>query len=538
MDEFMMNTSINNVSLESTGYFSKLMLDYVQSHPSVSGLYDYPMNEEGLLNALKNKQQQTINRNVLAEVLKEQYQLLSTTDLVQQNIDALLEENTFTICTAHQPSLFTGNLYFIYKIAQTISLAKSMSAKYPEYRFVPVFWMGSEDADLDELGYVYLNGETLRWDTKQTGAVGRMSNKGIDTLIQRLENELSVQSYGKELIDLLKRCYRPDENFQQATFRLINELFQQWGVVVLIPDHPALKKEMQQIFEDDLTTQQPSEIVAKTIAQIPSQYKIQANPRSVNLFYLTEGIRNLIVFENNLYWVKGTELQFTQAALLEELHTHPERFSPNVILRGLFQEKILPNIATIGGGGETAYWLELKDLFKHYEIPYPVLVLRNSFLWMDTDQVKIQQKYNISNEEMFLPTQQLYAALTKKQTDKDFSTQKEWDEMNAIYQRLKEKAAQIDKSLVQHISALQVNAERKLNTLEKKLFKSERQSFEQLNRQVEKWKKELFPKNGLQERVENFLPFYAKYGKEFIEIIVEKSPALSNEFIIIKEEVV
>ncbi|WP_126971071.1 bacillithiol biosynthesis cysteine-adding enzyme BshC [Gynurincola endophyticus] len=538
MDEFMMNTSINNVSLESTGYFSKLMLDYVQSHPSVSGLYDYPMNEEGLLNALKNKQQQTINRNVLAEVLKEQYQLLSTTDLVQQNIDALLEENTFTICTAHQPSLFTGNLYFIYKIAQTISLAKSMSAKYPEYRFVPVFWMGSEDADLDELGYVYLNGETLRWDTKQTGAVGRMSNKGIDTLIQRLENELSVQSYGNELIDLLKRCYRPDENFQQATFRLINELFQQWGVVVLIPDHPALKKEMQQIFEDDLTTQQPSEIVAKTIAQIPSQYKIQANPRSVNLFYLTEGIRNLIVFENNLYWVKGTELQFTQAALLEELHTHPERFSPNVILRGLFQEKILPNIATIGGGGETAYWLELKDLFKHYEIPYPVLVLRNSFLWMDTDQVKIQQKYNISNEEMFLPTQQLYAALTKKQTDKDFSTQKEWDEMNAIYQRLKEKAAQIDKSLVQHISALQVNAERKLNTLEKKLFKSERQSFEQLNRQVEKWKKELFPKNGLQERVENFLPFYAKYGKEFIEIIVEKSPALSNEFIIIKEEVV
>lgn len=536
MDEFMMNTSINNVSIESTGYFSKLMLDYVQSHPSVSGLYDYPMNEGGLLKALKNKQQQMVNRSVLVEVLKEQYQLLSTTALVQQNIEALEDKNTFTICTAHQPSLFTGNLYFIYKIAQTISLAKSMSAQHPEYRFVPVFWMGSEDADLDELGYVYLNGETLRWETKQTGAVGRMNNKGIDVLIRRLENELSVQTYGKELIDLLKRCYLPDENFQQATFRLINELFQHWGVVVLIPDHPALKKEMQQIFRDDLTTQQPSEIVAKTIAQIPAQYKIQANPRSVNLFYLTEGIRNLIVFENNRYRVKGTELQFTQAALLEELSNHPERFSPNVILRGLFQEKILPNIATIGGGGETAYWLELKDLFHHYEIPYPVLVLRNSFLWMDTNQVKIQQKYNISNEEMFLPAQQLYAVLTKKQTNKDFSTQKERSEMNAVYERLKEKAEQIDKSLVQHISALQVNAERKLIALEKKLFKSERQSFEHLNRQVEKWKKELFPKNGLQERVENFLPFYAKYGKEFIQTIVEKSPALSYDFIIIKEE--
>src|SRR5690606_12389272 len=141
---------------------------------------------------------------------------------------------------------------------------------------------------------------------------------------------------------------------------------------------------------------------------IPADYKIQANPRSVNLFYLVEGIRNLIVYENNKYWVKGTDLVFDQATILQELEDHPERFSPNVILRGLYQEKILPNIATIGGGGETAYWLELKGLFDHYNINFPVLVLRNSFLWMDASQVKVQEKYHISDTELFLPTQQLF----------------------------------------------------------------------------------------------------------------------------------
>lgn len=532
----MINTSISTISLQETGYFSNLMLDYISGKDTLDKFYSFSMDDAGLEKALIAKQQQNFNRSVLVEVLKEQYHILDTTELVKQNIEALLSEDSYTVCTAHQPSLFTGNLYFIYKIAQTVSLAKSLALKHPNKKFIPIFWMGSEDADLDELGYVYLNGETIRWNTTQTGAVGRMNNKGIDTLIQRLENELIVQPFGKELIALLRSCYLPNENFQQATFRLINALFQEWGVVVLIPDHPLLKREMIPVFSDDLLNQTPSEIVANTISEIPEQYKIQANPRSVNLFYLVDGIRNLIVFENNQYWIKGTDIVFSQEELISQLEQSPERFSPNVILRGLFQETILPNVATIGGGGETAYWLELKGLFDHYKIVYPVLVLRNSYLWMNIDQVKLQNKYSITNKELFLPTQQLYGCLMGKQNSKDLTTTEEQASIKTIFENLLDKAEQVDQSLIDHIKSIEVNLQKKLAALEHKLFRAERQRYESLNRKVGKLKAELFPKNGLQERVENFLPFYAKYGKAFVDTIVENSPALSKEFIIIKEE--
>ena len=516
-----------------TGYFSRIITDYLEQAAALTPFYSYPATEEGLGKAIEARKQAGVDRKVLVEALQKQYAGAPPAPSVQENIEKLKEATTFTIVTAHQPAIFTGHLYFIYKILHTIRLASHLSRRYPTYHFVPVFYMGSEDADLDELGNVHLGGEKLVWDTKQTGAVGRMKTKGLDKLLFRIEGELSVQPFGKELMTMLREAYLESPDIQTATFRLLHRLFAEWGLIVLIADLPSFKKLMIPIFEDDLFKNKPSEIVNGTIEQLSVNYKVQANPRAINLFYLKDDVRSRIEQKDDHFIVHDTALKFTKDELTEELHRYPERFSPNVILRGLFQERILPNIAFIGGGGETAYWLELKGLFDHYQTPFPVLVLRNSFMLVEQQWKEKAERMGFGLADLFKPTEELMNLLVKRDSQQTLSLVEEIAVANRYYESLKELARPVDPTLEQHVMALQSKAVEPLRVLEKKLLRAEKRKFADQQRQLQTLKTALFPGDGLQERVDNFMPWYATYGKEFIRRLYEQSPTLEQEFILL-----
>jgi bacillithiol biosynthesis cysteine-adding enzyme BshC len=395
--------------------------------------------------------------------------------------------------------------------------------------------MGSEDADLDELGHVYLNSEKLVWDTKQTGAVGRMNTKGLDKLIHRIEGELSVQPFGKELIELLRTCYLQSPDIQTATFKIIHALFAEYGLIVIIPDTASLKKVMEPVFREDLLQQTPASIVSKTIEQLSQHYKVQAHPRAVNLFYFKDNVRELIEVKEGKYEVRNTNISFTEEEILAELHSHPDRFSPNVILRGLYQETLLPNIAFIGGGGETAYWLELKDLFNYYKVPFPVLILRNSFLIVEKKWQEKIHKLGLQSKDFFQPEQQLLTLLVSRHKNGELKLKQELEATERLYELLKNKAAAVDKSLLQHVEALQARTIKPLQELEKKLLRAEKKKYETEQRQIHAIQSALFPNNGLQERVDNFMPWYALWGKSFIQKVYEHSSTLEQEFTILEE---
>lgn len=337
---------------QQTGYFSPIIVDYLKEAAALRPFYKHPVSLEGVKSAIQSRKQFKTNRKLLVEVLKKQYSEMPTSAAVIRNIDRLPDENTFTITTAHQPVIFTGPLYFVYKIFHAIRLADYLSAELPGFHFVPVFFMGSEDADLDELGHIYLDQEKITWDTKQTGAVGRMNTKGLEKIIASVEGEFQDQPFGKELLDILKDAYLNSPDIQTATFRLVNRLFSDHGLIVLIPDNAELKREMLRIFEDDLFQNKPAAIVSETAGALPGNYKVQVNPREINLFYMTDGIRARIERGRENFTVHGTDLTFSESRIKKEMQENPERFSPNVILRGLFQETILPNIVFIGGGGK------------------------------------------------------------------------------------------------------------------------------------------------------------------------------------------
>jgi bacillithiol synthase len=528
-----MDWTEHHLPFHQTGYFSRIITDYLEQADALRPFYTHPPNGDGLHQALEVRKKYPVDRAVLVNALQAQYQQVPVIAQASANIAALSNENTFTVCTAHQPAIFTGHLYFIYKILHTIRLASWLATQHPECNFVPVFYMGSEDADLEELGNIYLGGEKLVWETKQTGAVGRMKTKGLDKLLYRIEGELSVQPFGPPLIALLKECYLESPDIQTATFRMIHRLFGESGLVVLIADLAALKKEMIPVFEDDLFNRLPASIVSETIAQIPDHYKVQANPRDINLFYLKDDLRGRIDREGDIFIVHGSTLRFTEAEMRAELQRYPERFSPNVILRGLFQETILPNLAFIGGGGETAYWLEFKALFDHYRVPFPVLILRNSFLLIDRQWQEKMDRAGLSITDLFKPAEELVSEIVRRESENPLSLEREITEANRYYEALKALTRPVDPSLEQHVEALQAKALDPIRTLEKKLLKAEKRKYGDLQRQVHSLKAALFPTGGLQERVENFMPWYAQYGPAFMDELYAHSPALDQDFIIL-----
>jgi bacillithiol synthase len=528
-----MHTNVTHVAYRHTGYFTPIINDYIDGNTNLLPFFEYPATHAGIEQALLKRKNFATNRILLHQHLQQQYAGINTSQKVKDNINSLLNNNTFTITTAHQPNLFTGYLYFIFKILHAVKLAAELKTKHPQQNFVPVYWMGSEDADLDELGKVNLFGEKIAWQTKQKGAVGRMKvDDQLLLLIEKLQGMLGIEPHGIALIALLNKCYAKGNTIQQATFLLVNELFASYGLIVLVPDDAALKKTMQHIFKDDLLQQTASSIVEKTIHSLQKHYKVQANPRLINLFYLKNDIRNRIELNGDVYKVVDTGIHFTKAELLFELEQHPERFSPNVILRGLYQELLLPNIIFIGGGGEIAYWLELRHLFMHYKIPMPVLMLRNSLWLLEEKWIQKITKLGFEPHDFFKPSNLLLNELVKRDATVQVHLTNELRDNDAFYKHLQNIAANIDVTLVQHTAALHKKTVKQLTALEKKLLRAAKRKFGEQQQQINKIKQQYFPGDGLQERTENFMPYYAKYGTAFFDTVYNSITPMSKEFII------
>jgi len=533
-----MDCTSTRLPYRQTGVFSKLALDYIDQEAALKPFYTYPPSIEGVHKAIEKRKSFHTDRDLLVGELKKQYANIRIHKKTGENIDLLISENTYTITTAHQNNIFTGPLYFIYKIIHVIKLADHFNEVLPGCHFVPVFFIGSEDADLNELNHLWLGGEKLVWETKQTGAVGRMKvDKELLKLVDSMHGQLSVLPYGGEMISKIRKFYKEGITIQDATFAMVNDLFSEYGLVILLPDNAVYKKQLSLVFRDDLLQQTASGIVEETANNLQNAgYKVQANPREINLFYLKENLRERIEYSNANYRIKNSPILFNEKEILEELETHPERFSPNVILRGIFQETILPNILFVGGAGETAYWLQLKNLFEHYQVPFPVLVLRNSFLLIEKRWDERIKKSGFKSEDFFLDVQELMNRVVAKESNNETRLNGSLTELEQMYESFKRRAVKVDSSLEKHVESLKLKSILRLKELEKKMLRAEKRKFSDRQRQLQAIKDHLFPHNGLQERIDNFSYYYSIWGNSFIKQLYNHSLALEQEFVILEEK--
>jgi bacillithiol biosynthesis cysteine-adding enzyme BshC len=528
-----MDIHCSYIDYEQTGYFSKLAIDYVNGAETLRQFYHLPPNMEGIQQSIGQRKNFKF-RKVLVEQLQEQYHGIEISTKLFENIAALENENTFTVTTAHQPNIFSGPLYVVYKIFHAIKLAEELTTKMPQHKFVPVYFMGSEDADLEELNNITINQRRYTWQTKQTGAVGRMKvDKSFLQLMNEMEGQLSVLPFGKELMEIFRNNYQEKDLVQQSTLKLLNSVFGSYGLIVLIADKPAFKKVFQPVLEKELKEQFSHKSLEKTLEKLGANYKAQAAGREINLFYLTGDKRERIEKADGKYAVESLGLEWTTDGIIKELEEHPERFSPNVILRGVYQETILPNIAFIGGGGELAYWLELKEVFSEAGTPYPVLLLRNSFVIVDQKQNKVIKKTGLKYEDIFLSEHELMKKIVAANTNNSFALNGKLESFETLYNGLQQQATHIDASLSAHVESLKTKALKKITELEKKMLRAEKRKFSIDQEQLHKLKSILFPNGSLQERVENFSGLYAVSGKNFLNDIFLHSKGLDQRFAIL-----
>ncbi|RXM49017.1 bacillithiol biosynthesis cysteine-adding enzyme BshC [Flavobacterium sp. YO12] len=522
------------ISYQTSEYFSKLIQDYLDQKSELKPLYNHFPTLENFQKQITEKTANFDNNNriPLVETLKKQYQNIEVSNSTKQNIELLALENTFTITTGHQLNLFSGPLYFLYKIISTINLTEELKAKYPSQNFVPIYWMATEDHDFEEINYFNFKGKKFRWNKESNGPVGRLSTEGLAEFFEIYALELGSSTNANVLKKLFADAYLKHDNLADATRFLANSLFADYGLVILDADDAHLKRAFIPYVKEELEKQTSYTAVQKTIEQLAA-YTIQVNPREINLFYIEDHLRERIIFENDKYVVNNTKITFSKEEIFNLLESNPEKFSPNVIMRPLYQEIILPNLCYIGGGGEIAYWLELKSFFDTVNITFPMLLVRNSVLLATEKQAKKADQLHLSWKDLFTKQENLVNTITHKISTFPIDLTPQKDILKTQFQYLYELADQTDKSFSGAVKAQEIKQTKGLENLEKRLLKAQkRKLYNQLQRVID-LQCELFPNNSLQERQTNFSEFYLEKGEELVPLLLENLKPLEMNFNII-----
>lgn len=531
-----MKLSAAYIPCESTNSFQPIVIDYFNEEKFLEKFINEFPSVDAIKTQIERKQLQPIDRDLLYSTFKNQYQNLAGNNLVNEQIELIKSQNTFTICTAHQPNIFTGYLYFIYKIIHAIKMAKLCKEFYPQYHFIPVFYLGSEDNDIEEIGEFNYQQKHYRWQTTQQGACGRMHTQELKVIADEIIQTLNIDIHDeKEMIHLLREAYNGTNTLTEATRILLHTMFGKYGLLVLDADDTQCKSAFRNVMYEEIFEQSSKEIVDVSIQNLSTKYKVQAKPREINLFYLKEGLRERIEKNGEVWHVLNTDLHFTKSELEIELQQYPDRFSPNVILRPLYQETLLPNIAVIGGGGELAYWLELKSLFDKHQIVYPLVCIRNSVLWMHEKTNETRKKLSLSYEAMFAKKEDIFFNL--QETSNELSGLKKVmisldENLQQLIELGKLNHPQLEKSMEAHASKIK-HIEQRIEQKFKAYLK--RKSDITWNR-IGVLKEQIAPHGHLQERYDNFLSIFKIYGFEMFDTLIQFQEPFKKEFLIIHSD--
>lgn len=527
----------NSSDLQASGVLNKLVSDYLKRTDSLANLYQYYPDLKGYKALLESKPYANFDRARLSNLLLKQADRTNNiSESSLANIRLIGQGDVFTVTTGHQLCLFTGPLYFFYKILSAINLAEALNTQFPGKRFVPVYWMASEDHDFEEVNHFFVNGKKLEWSSTQTGAVGDFETSDLKQLAIEFEKQLGRSEQADYLLQLFNKAYLEHSNLADATRYLVNELFGNYGLVVIDGNDQGFKQQFIPQIEADIFDNLAFHVTEPAIQSLQKQgYSIQVKPRNINCFYLEKGTRVRIEKQENAFVLVGKEQRFSPEALKELIHQHPEKISPNVVLRPLYQQIILPNIAYIGGPGELAYWLEFKTLFDKSEVVFPVLHPRNFVSVVDKVTLQKLKKLELPLPSIFLSPAELTKQIQVK-NNAYFEIDTEEKELENLYERIRKRLTELEKTLDGAVSAELKRSKNGFERLSAKANRAHRRHLETDLQRIKQIKDALFPGGVPQERKVNFSDFYLSFGKELIPLLKRALDPLQLEQVILVED--
>ena len=526
------------IDFAHTSFFSPLVIDYNNKSERLNPFYNFSNDYEGIENAIKKINSFEYEREILINTLIKQYQNIDYKEYI--NFELLLKETTFALVTAHQPIIFGGPLFLVLKIANTIRLSQDLKKSFPTFDFIPLYWMGSEDHDMDEIGQMQLFGKKIIWnDGEMMGPSGRKPIESIENVLNQLKDILGNSPNAVKLKEILEEAYTGDKDLKSATRHFIHALFGKYGLVIIDGDDVDLKKIFVPIIKREIFEKIAFERVEKKAAQLNGLgYKRQATPRPINFFYQKNNFRERIIWDDlkQLYTINNQEINFTHDEMLIEIENNPQNFSPNVIMRPVYQQMVLPSISFIGGGGEISYWLQLKDVFEEFNAFFPVLLLRNSLQPILQPQLKKWQKMGLDSNIIFDKVKDIQSQYLSFQKVEEIDIEDALRDLNLAFNKLNIISKEIDTNLLETISAEKRKAENAFKQIKVKLTKAQNLKFENQFKQIENIKNSWFPNENLWEREESFMALYLKFGDSIFNILIENMTPIDKKFYLMVDD--
>ena len=517
-----------DIPRSSTPFFNEKQRLFTENQSALNPWINRPFSVDAILEQLKEKQAQFSleQRQILSDGLAESYAEITISEKVQENIEKLKEGNCFTITTGHQLSLATGPLYFIYKILHVIKQCEELKESFPNHEFVPIYWMASEDHDFAEIQSFYLFQQLVKWDRSNGGAVGRMNLDGLEAVISEIQTKF--QNHPDSEIHTLMEAMS-GESYGLAFFSFANELFGHYGLIIMDGDSPLWKESFSPNMKRELLEGFSSKAVLRTNESLTAAgFPLQVEAKDSNLFYLSPGKRERIQREENGFTI-GTRT-WTSEEILEELSAHPESFSPNVVLRPVFQEFLLPNLCYVGGPGEIMYWLQLKEVFQEAEVLFPLIQARTSILLLEEKNWHEWQAMGFTTQDLWRNPQELKQEFLDREGSQaiDFSAIDELTlKLNSIWlQRTQE----VDFNQVSMVEAELARMSKQMMQLKERLEKIRKGKFDKQLKFIDAISAKCMPKGELQERSSNLFTFCAD-GQVYArieQIKQEMDPFLSD----------
>jgi len=542
---------ITRIPFAEVPQFSQRDVAYATGAADLKPFFKYPVTLEAFADVMVDKAKDNTNRKLLVDELLAQYEGLEHADTARAQVQSLLNGNAFTVITAHQPSLFTGPLYFIYKICSTINLARQLNERYPDHHIVPVFIMGGEDHDFDEINHARINGQMISWEQEVGGSVARLSTTTLAPALRALKELLGGDFTPFGIYERIHKAYTGHDTYGEATVAFVHDLFKDTELVVANPSRKAFKEAFRPIMEREIFEQVSQPLIEKAQAELSAAgYSGQAHAREINLFYLSPGRRDRIVRQSNsqaveqsdgtpavtenYYGALDTAHLWNEADFRQHLQDHPERFSPNVVMRPLFQELIFPNLAYIGGGGELAYWLERKEQFAAFGLNFPMLIRRNSVVWADAKSGKKMNKLGFELSDLLRHEDLVIRDYVDRTSANELSLADELAQLKALFESTAAKAKAIDPTLEAAALAEHTRQHKIVAKFENRLRRIEKTKFDTEMGLIRELRATLFPGNSLQERKDNFLNVYLEVGEEMFPTLIAALDPLKQGMVIVR----
>ena len=532
-----MKSECSYVPIRKTGKFSSIVCDYIDQDPFLDSFYEAAPILENFAGFIERKSQQTCNRTLLVDVLKEQYLAAGILDeSVSDSIERLRSSSCYTITTGQQIGILLGPLYTTLKIISAVRLAEELRKTYTNHDFIPVFWMATEDHDVEEINHVSVLGKNVQWNTDQKGPVGRFSNAGMEKVLEELKELSGKSADANWLMEIYTKAYALP-TLSLATRYLVHAILGDLGVLIIDADDKLLKQDFAVTMAKDIVEKNSFRAIENTRTKIEKRYKTQVKGREINFFYMLDGYRERIEEVYGSFKTLDSKHTWNDLELNTEISEFPERFSPNVVMRPLYQETILPNIAYIGGGAEISYWLEFGDIFKHYQIPYPALILRQSAMVIDKVNSLRIQKLGLESSDLFLDLHEVEKKITLSLSEHDLELQAERLQLHEITEQLKTIALAIDFSLSQSTESLNKRIENQLERFSIKLIRAQKKKLlVEIERLQSIWEK-IYPTGTLQERKESIHTLIVQHSKSITIDLHTQSNPFHGEFLILQKSV-